>query len=92
MHAWNMTGWNWLWMLAMMAFVVALMAVFAFILFRGAGETPLSQGGNTPYGILRRRLAEGEIDEDEYRRLLGVLRSSPNALDQGNGLPENPNL
>ncbi|WP_306189752.1 MULTISPECIES: SHOCT domain-containing protein [unclassified Streptomyces] len=79
-------GWGWFAMsLGMLLFWVLLIAV-AVLLFRalnrGAGQ-PGAHGGTgrpTAERLLAERFARGEIDEDEYRRRLDVLR-------QGSGWP-----
>lgn len=55
---------------------VALIAGVIFVVFRVAngsrrGEPRASESAEE---VLRRRFAAGEIDEDEYRRRLDVLR------------------
>ena len=62
-------------MLAMMVLCVALIAVFVIFLTRNSGLASSSESGDTPEAILRRRLAAGEIEEADYRRLLIVLQS-----------------
>ena len=50
---------------------LALWAVVTVV--RGARATPSS---DDPASMLARRLASGEIDEEEYRRLLSVVRGA----------------
>ncbi|MFF0791619.1 SHOCT domain-containing protein [Streptomyces spiralis] len=74
-------GWGWFAMsLGMLLFWVLLIAV-AVLLFRalnrGAGPSSQAHGGTgrpAPEQLLAERFARGEIDEDEYRRRLDVLR------------------
>lgn len=51
---------------------LALWAVVTVV--RGARATPPP---DDPASVLARRLASGEIDEEEYRRLLSVVRGAP---------------
>ena len=77
-------GWgSWLLMSLMMLVIVALIAWGLFLIWRnstgdkGAGHP--SAGQQTPEAILRERLARGEIDAEEYRGRMEVLRGGPPA-------------
>ena len=76
MNGWDMSGWGWAWMSLTMIVGAVLIALLAVILFRGSGSQPRSQQGDDPMEILGRRLARGEIDEEEYRRRRNALGSS----------------
>ncbi|MGY5052250.1 SHOCT domain-containing protein [Streptomyces sp. 900105755] len=75
-------GWSWMAMsVGMILFWAALVAV-GVLLFRalsrsaGSGATATAPPtGPTPERLLAERFARGEIDEDEYRRRLAVLRT-----------------
>ena len=75
MDGWDVTGWGWAWMSLMMIVGLLLVALLALVLVRGSGPAPRSEQRDGPMEILAQRLARGEIDEDEYRRRRGVLRS-----------------
>lgn len=68
----NVTGWDWLWMSAMMTFWVILVVVLVLVFSRSLG---LAFRLDRPDDILARRYARGEIDRDEYLRTLDVLKA-----------------
>jgi putative membrane protein len=77
-------GWAWLAMSVSMFLFLALIIVVAVLIVRALsrsgpvhGEHPGPRGGPAPEQILAERYARGEIDEEEYRRRLAVLRDSP---------------
>jgi putative membrane protein len=67
--------------LALLAlFVVLIVMAVSTLVHRDARHTAPPHARATDAGperILRERLARGEIDEDEYRRRVAVLRESP---------------
>lgn len=70
----------WGWLLGGFGMIVfwglVIWAIVALVgLARGSGP-PRHDRDDDPERILARRLAEGEIDLDEYHRLLEALRSS----------------
>ncbi|NUT49036.1 MAG: SHOCT domain-containing protein [Saccharothrix sp.] len=74
----NVSGWGWFVMsLGMIAFW-AVVITFAVLLFRALSQTGQPPARSTsapgPELQLAERFARGEIDEDEYRRRLAVLR------------------
>ncbi|NUU20661.1 MAG: SHOCT domain-containing protein [Streptomycetaceae bacterium] len=74
----DVSGWGWFVMsLGMVAFWAAVITV-AVLLFRALGQTAAPpappQPAAGPESLLAERFARGEIDEDEYRRRLAVLR------------------
>jgi putative membrane protein len=75
---WN-DGWGW-WLimpLLMVAFWVAVVwVVVSLVRGRPAPMAGESAPPVAPEQILAQRYARGEIDDDEYRRRLDVLRSS----------------
>jgi putative membrane protein len=74
----DVSGWGWFAMSVGMLLFWALIITVAVVLFRALDRpherTPAKP---SPEDILRERLARGEIDEDDYRRLLNALRGGP---------------
>ncbi|MHB9857451.1 SHOCT domain-containing protein [Streptomyces sp. YIM S03343] len=84
----NPGGWGWFAMPAGMILFWALLIAIGVLVFRALSRS----GGTSPYGpppqrphhgpalapeeLLAERFARGEIDEDEYRRRLDVLRET----------------
>ncbi|MFE3167067.1 SHOCT domain-containing protein [Streptomyces sp. NPDC059224] len=75
-------GWSWMAMSVGMVLFWAALAAVGVLLFRalsrpaGGGATgPAPPTGPTPERVLADRFARGEIDGDEYRRRLAVLRA-----------------
>lgn len=66
----NVTGWDWLWMSAMMTFWVVLVVALVLVFARGLG---LASRLDRPEDILARRFARGEMDRDEYLQTLDLL-------------------
>ena len=65
-------GWNWVWMGGMMVVfwgAVALLAVWAF---RAIGRS--RPEGDDAIATLRKRLASGEISQDEYDKTKRILQ------------------
>ncbi|MFE9773372.1 SHOCT domain-containing protein [Streptomyces sp. NPDC005931] len=76
----DVSGWGWFAMSAGMILFWALIITFAVLLFRALsrpGEPPHTPVTPSAEDILRERLARGDIDEDDYRRRLNVLRAGP---------------
>ncbi|WP_280909047.1 SHOCT domain-containing protein [Streptomyces sp. SAI-090] len=78
----DISGWGWFGMsLGMVAFWALIITVFV-LLFRalspssseGTGTTPSLPASRTPEQLLADRFARSEIDEEEYRRRLQILR------------------
>jgi putative membrane protein len=76
MDGWDMNGWGWGWMTLMMVVGVLLVALLVVTLLRGSVPGPRSDDRPDAEQVLAQRLARGEIDEDEYRRRRGALRST----------------
>jgi len=83
MYGWGNQGWSvgmWIIMaVAMVIFwVIVVFGVIALVRYFGhshdAPSGPGSGPESDPETILRERLARGEIDEDQFRKTLGLLR------------------
>jgi putative membrane protein len=78
---WNghdMTGWGWFTMSVGMLVFWALLITVAALLYRNLNRTPdqpHTPDGTSPEQLLAERFARGDIDEEEYRRRLAVLRA-----------------
>jgi putative membrane protein len=74
MHWHDMDGGDWAWMTTMMVLFWGLIAAAVIALVRRTGVA--DAGSRTaPEEMLRRRLAGGEIDVEEYQHRLDVLRA-----------------
>lgn len=73
---WWHGGGAWAWLL-MTVGMVAFWGVVLWAVVTVANGQRQAQSPEDPASTLARRLANGEIDEDEYRRLLSVLRDVP---------------
>ncbi|MEU6378762.1 SHOCT domain-containing protein [Streptomyces sp. NPDC046909] len=71
----DMSGWDWFAMSISTVLLWALLITVAVLLFRTLNRTPEPPRTESPEGLLAERFARGEIDEDEYRRRLTVLRA-----------------
>lgn len=72
-----MWGWEPLWGIMMMLFMLAFWGAIIWVivyLVRGGTRNWNRQGSRDAEQVLASRYAAGEIDEDEYRRRLTVLR------------------
>ncbi|MFF1278872.1 SHOCT domain-containing protein [Streptomyces marokkonensis] len=81
MTYWNghgMNGWGWFAMSLGMALLWALLIVAGVLIVRAVGRVPGAphppDGRPSAELLLGERFARGDIDEDEYRRRLAVLR------------------
>lgn len=83
---WNrhdMNGWDWFAMSIGTVLLWALLITVAVLLFRTlnrAPELPHTPTAASPEQLLADRFARGEIDEDEYRNRLAVLRAEGPSL------------
>ena len=53
--------------------VLIALVVWAFVVFTGRSRPPHGDGSETAMNVLKKRLARGEIDAEEYRRLRNEL-------------------
>ncbi|WP_026930106.1 SHOCT domain-containing protein [Glycomyces tenuis] len=75
MWGWNGAGWG----LVMMLFMFAVWGAVIWLivtLARGGLRTWSQKGAREAEQVLASRYAAGEIDEDEYRQRLNVLRQA----------------
>jgi putative membrane protein len=76
MWGWNCSGWGIFWMvLSMVLFWGGLIAIVVVLLRSGDDRRWRADPGSA-IEDLRRRFAQGEITEDEYRQRLEVLRQT----------------
>ncbi|MFJ9898360.1 SHOCT domain-containing protein [Streptomyces sp. NPDC091280] len=81
MMYWNqhdMSGWNWFAMSIGSVLMWSVLLTVAVLLIRRLGHTPQQphpHGSPPPEQVLADRFARGEIDEEEYRNRLAVLRT-----------------
>lgn len=66
MHDFNFFGGGW--MMFIWWFLIIALVIFAIRAVMNSGQSSQSQGKETPMEILKRRYANGEIDEEEFRR------------------------
>jgi putative membrane protein len=69
---WGYDGWNWLWMAPMMVLIwggVIALVIWGFRAVSGPRST-----GDSAIETLRRRLAAGEISQDEYDKTRRILQ------------------
>jgi putative membrane protein len=64
-------GWNWLWMAAMMVLVLGVIIGLVVYAIR-ASTGP--KGNDHALDVLRRRLAGGEISQDEFEKTRKALQ------------------
>lgn len=79
MLMWGWDGAGWGWGLLMMVFMFVFWAAVIWlivVLARGGLRTWTQKGAREAEQVLASRFAAGEIDEDEYRQRLAVLRES----------------
>lgn len=88
MMYWNGGGLSWwaatLMWVGMLAFW-ALIIWAIYLMLVGASRRDVGESRNRAHHILDERLARGEIDTDEYRRLLDVLTSSDHVTSGAGG-------
>jgi putative membrane protein len=73
----HMSGWGYTLMGFSTVFFWGLLIAGVVALVRHFGRTPADEPRGRPELLLAQRFARGEIDEDEYRRRLEILRSDP---------------
>jgi putative membrane protein len=76
----HMGGWNWAFMSVSMVIFWGLLIIGIMLLVRYFGASGPARAGSptsraTAEELLAERFARGEIDEQEYRQRLDVLRS-----------------
>ncbi len=76
-HGFWGSGWGWLAFAVMAVVMLACMAMMARMMMRHSTSPPTwqtsSRDQETPGQILERRLASGEIDVEEFKRLRDAL-------------------
>lgn len=85
---WHATNAGWGWWLLMSIGMVAFwgLVIYGVVwLVRGGGRSSGGDGPEPPATVLRRRLAAGEIDVEEYERLRETIGE-----DGGAGSPRAP--
>jgi len=73
---WNWDGGSWWWWFVMSGGMIAFWGFVAWVvvqLVRGGRDAP----NTDPEAILAARFARGELDAEEYRQRLEVLRGRP---------------
>jgi putative membrane protein len=77
---WHDGGFHWWFPLIPLAWFLLFLLFFGFVVrrlwWRGGPGGPSGGSGHSAEGVLGRRFAEGDIDEQEYRRRLEVLRDT----------------
>ena len=73
MDGWNMTGWGWGWMSLVTVVGIVVIALVGWTVARDAGSRSVHTEEDPALAVLRRRLASGEIDEDEFTRRRAAL-------------------
>ncbi|MFC9078892.1 SHOCT domain-containing protein [Streptomyces sp. NPDC057062] len=94
MYYWNHRGMNgWGWFVASISAILFWMLLILLIVFlvrtmnRGSGRPHNTPGRLPPERVLAERFARGEIDEEEYRRRLAVLREEHHGPDKRERAP-----
>nr|WSY57706.1 SHOCT domain-containing protein [Streptomyces sp. NBC_00886] len=88
MMYWNshtMNGWDWFAMSIGSVLLWAVLLTVAILLIRNlshASQRPHTPGSPPPEQVLADRFAHGEIDEEEYRNRLAVLRTDGSRLTE----------
>ena len=67
-------GWSWLWMTGMMILFWGGLAALVIWAIRSFTRPSPPAGSDSAIEILRRRLASGEISQDEYEKTRKVLQ------------------
>ena len=69
----HMDGWGWGVMAFVLLLVVVLIGALIYFVARDTGHRS-ARSGSDPVGVLDHRFAQGEIDEEEYRKRRDILR------------------
>jgi putative membrane protein len=64
-------GWSWLWMAAMMILIWGGVITLAIVVVRAITGP---RGGDQAVDVLRRRLAAGEISQEEFEKIRKTLQ------------------
>jgi putative membrane protein len=77
---WNghMSGWGWVWMIGGTILLLAVLAALTVVIVRALdrpAERRAAPQQPPAEQLLAERFARGEIDEEEYRGRLAILRS-----------------
>jgi uncharacterized membrane protein len=75
--AWGSFGWPWLGLLWLVIFLLFWGCLLALLIWAVRSTAGTRHTHDTPSEVLRRRLAAGEISEEEYERIQSVLRDEP---------------
>lgn len=73
MDGWNMTGWGWGWMSLVTVVGIVVIVYVVWTMTRESGSRSVRVEEDPALAVLRRRLALGEIDEDEFNRRQAAL-------------------
>jgi putative membrane protein len=74
----HMSGWGWVWMIGSTVLFWALIGTLAVLVVRALNrrtDAHPAPSRDAAERVLAERFARGDIDEDEYRSRLAVLRS-----------------
>ncbi|WP_405953387.1 SHOCT domain-containing protein [Streptomyces prunicolor] len=81
----DMSGWDWFAMSSGSVLLWAVLLTVAVLLIRNLTRTsqrPNTLAAPSPEQVLADRFARGEIDEEEYRNRLAVLRTDGSGLTE----------
>lgn len=81
-HDGMLMGWHWLWWLFWIVVVVLVVWALGRFLREDRGTDRRVTDGEDPEEVLRRRFSRGELDEEEFRRRLRVLRESRDETEE----------
>lgn len=78
-YSWTMRGWQWMWSAWALLGILLLIMVLWLIRYSAYDREDRSQGlrprwEDTPEIIVKKRYARGEIDAQQYQRMLEDLR------------------
>ena len=76
MNGWDMNVWGWTFMTIMMVVGVLILIAIIQVITRGSAASDQSNNQETPFDVLRRRYASGEIDEPEFKQRMDGLNKS----------------
>ena len=70
---WQMAGWGWVWMLLLAILSLTVVVLLIRAIVRAAAPPRAPDEADPALTELRRRLAAGEIDQDEFDRRRAAL-------------------